>query len=202
MPKYLNLNEPSETKFSGINAQGTIYFIAHGFIDTGDRPWVKKMMNALLDRDETGVSSVVVIDWGEGSSPPYAQAVANIRLVGVISAHVIFMIKEQFTMKHIDNVHILGHSLGSHLAGYAGDTLQKQFGLKVGRITAMDPAEPSFTDVEPVVRLDRNDAKFVDVVHSDILPITQYGLGMPNAIGHVDFYPNGGKCANPKTKFE
>lgn len=189
----MNLNQPSETKFAGINPQGTIYFIAHGYIDTGDRPWVRRMMNALLDIDDSGKSSVIVVDWGEGSSPPYTQAVANIRLIGVITAHVMFMIKEQLNMKNLDNVHMLGHSLGSHLSGYAGDTLQKQFGLKLGRITAMDPAEPLFTDAELIVRLDRNDAKFVDVIHTDTLPITLGGLGMPAAIGHVDFYPNGGK---------
>lgn len=31
--------------------------------------------------------------------------------------------------------------------------------------------------------------RFVDVIHTDILPLTRGGLGMPNAIGHVDFYP-------------
>lgn len=38
--------------------------------------------------------------------------------------------------------------------------------------------------------------RFVDVIHSDTLPLTSGGLGMPNAIGHVDFYPNGGH-SNP-----
>lgn len=33
--------------------------------------------------------NVVVIDWGSGSSPPYTQAVANIRLVGTITAKLI-----------------------------------------------------------------------------------------------------------------
>lgn len=32
--------------------------------------------------------------------------------------------------------------------------------------------------------------RFVDVIHTDILPLTRGGLGMPNAIGHVDFFPN------------
>lgn len=34
--------------------------------------------------------------------------------------------------------------------------------------------------------------RFVDVVHTDTLPLTRGGLGMPDPIGHVDFYPNGG----------
>lgn len=35
--------------------------------------------------------------------------------------------------------------------------------------------------------------RFVDVIHTDILPLTRGGLGMPAAIGHVDFYPVGYK---------
>lgn len=151
------------------------------------------MKNALLDQDTQGRSSVIVVDWGRGSIPPYTQAVANIRLVGVITAHIIHMLYEQLNMKNLDNVHMLGHSLGAHLSGYTGYALQKEFGLKMGRITAMDPAEPLFTDSDPIVRLDRNDANFVDVIHTDTVPITLGGLGMPKAIGHVDFYPNGGR---------
>lgn len=50
------------------------------------------MTNALLDIDKHGQSTVVVVDWRAGSSPPYTQAVANIRLIGAITAHVVHMI--------------------------------------------------------------------------------------------------------------
>lgn len=193
LPKYLDLNRPEEVRFSGINPKGMIYVIAHGYIDNGDKRWIKNMMNALLDNDKTKKASVIVVDWGEGSKPPYLQAVANIRLVGVMTAHVLNMVREQLNIHNLDNVHLFGHSLGAHLSGYTGDTLQRSFRLKLGRITAMDPAEPLFTDTDPIVRLDKNDAKFVDVVHTDTVPITRGGLGMPMPIGHVDFYPNGGK---------
>lgn len=46
------------------------------------------MMNALLDMDAD--STVIVIDWGKGSNPPYNQACANIRLVGNIVGHFIY----------------------------------------------------------------------------------------------------------------
>lgn len=235
MPKYLSIQDSDEVKYSGIHAKGTIYMIAHGYLDSGDRNWVLQLMNALLDRDHSGIASVITVDWSGGASPPYTQAVANIRLVGVMTAHVLHMVYEQLKMKNLDNVHMIGHSLGAHLSGYTGDKLKRGFGLSLGRITALDPAEPLFTgknvavgpsssggkicragkcpfqpfarvqriifatfspfnrtDTDPIVRLDRNDAKFVDVVHTDILPLTRFGLGMKEPIGHVDFYPNGG----------
>lgn len=150
------------------------------------------MANALLDEDKHSTATVIVVDWGDGSSPPYSQAAANIRLVGAITAHVIHMIYEELKLPNIDKVHMLGHSLGAHLCGYAGFTLQRDFGLALGRITGLDPAEPLFANTESVVRLDKSDAKYVDVVHTDALPFSSGGLGMRAAIGHVDFYPNGG----------
>jgi len=33
--------------------------------------------------------NVIVVDWSNGSGPPYPQAVANIRLVGTMTAHLI-----------------------------------------------------------------------------------------------------------------
>lgn len=40
----------------------------------------------------------------------------------------------------LDDVHIVGHSLGSHIAGYVGTNLTGS----IGRITGLDPAEPYF----------------------------------------------------------
>lgn len=43
------------------------------------------------------------------------------------------------------------------------------------------------------MRLDENDAEFVDVIHTDARPlIPLLGFGMISPAGHVDFYVNGG----------
>lgn len=62
--------------------------------------------------------------------------------------------------------------MGAHIAGYAGKYYQQRHnGEKLERITGCDPAGPMFqhTDDESVrqVRLDRSDAKLVDVIHTN-----------------------------------
>lgn len=60
------------------------------------------------------------------------------------------------------DVHMIGHSLGAHTAGYAGERI-----AGLGRITGLDPAEPYFQGMPSFVRLDPTDAKLVDVIHTD-----------------------------------
>lgn len=192
-PKFINLDDPDYLHEVGINPAGKIYVITHGFLQSGKAKWVERMINELLDQDQTGTATCIVIDWGGGSSPPYNQASANIRLVGAVAAHVLLMIYEELKLKDLLNVHMIGHSLGAHLSGYTGYYLQKDFRLKLGRITGMDPAELAFTETDPIVRLDTTDAHYVDIVHSDATPfVPKIGLGLYEPIGHLDFYPNGG----------
>ena len=54
-------------------------------------------------------------------------------------------------------------------------------------ILGLDPAGPFFFNNLPFKRLDRTDADFVDVIHTN----TEY-FGFTAPIGHLDFYPNGG----------
>ncbi|XP_054729553.1 pancreatic triacylglycerol lipase [Anastrepha obliqua] len=191
-PKFIDLNDPEAITQMGINPVGKIFFISHGYLENGNIDWMRELCKTLLHSEAEGDAAVVLIDWGGGSSPPYVQAVANIRLVGAITAHVIHMIYEELHLPNLRNVHVIGHSLGSHLAGYAGYHLQQDFNLKLGRITGLDPAAPLFSETEPIVRLDRSDAEFVDAIHTDANPLMKGGLGIYQRVGHVDFYPNGG----------
>ncbi|KAI5631393.1 lipase domain-containing protein [Phthorimaea operculella] len=205
-PVLLTAEDSEMIRNSNIDPRGPFYFIAHGFLEGGHKLWIEKLTNALLSVEGNDAATVFIVDWRGGSQPPYGQAVANIRLIGRMTAYLIHHVYEQLGLSNLNNFHFIGHSLGAHLAGYCGHALQRKFRLKLGRITGLDPAAPYFTDTVTLVRLDRTDATYVDIIHSNALPLYERGFGISEPIGHVDFYPNGGQiqpgCAKDTTPMQ
>ncbi|XP_045193967.2 pancreatic lipase-related protein 2-like [Mercenaria mercenaria] len=124
-------------------------FIVHGFRESGEDQWVRDVAAAI--RKES--MSVVTVDWKQGSGIPYNQAVANTRLVGAKISNMIKDLRAKYGVSP-KKVHIIGFSLGAHIAGYDGRNLTD----KIGRITELDPAEPAYKDTDPLVHLDKSDA--------------------------------------------
>ncbi|XP_022829584.1 lipase member H-B-like [Spodoptera litura] len=83
---------------------------------------------------------------------------------------------------------LVGGSLGAHIASYAADTYKLLTGRRPARLTGLDPAGPCFRNVPPTSRLHAGAADRVDVLHTNI-----DGFGIPDRLGHVDFYANGGE---------
>lgn len=74
------------------------------------------------------------MDWYEGADElNYWKSVQNIRVVGSQLAHFLIYLKDQTGMSE-SSVHLVGHSLGAHLAGYTGQYLPG-----IGRITGKNP---------------------------------------------------------------
>ncbi|XP_042207074.1 pancreatic triacylglycerol lipase-like isoform X1 [Homarus americanus] len=158
--------------------------IIHGYLGDQRMLWMDDMARAFLS---TGDYNIVLVDWTTGAQGLYGQAAANARVVGLEVAHLVNWLRNQTGLQPQD-VHLLGHSLGSHICGYAGERIS---GL--GRITGLDPAEPYFQHLPPSVRLDPSDALFVDVIHTDSSHFSLGGgYGLREPVGHLDFYPNGG----------
>ena len=89
-------------------------------------------------------------------------------------------------------VHLIGHSLGAQMSGHIGRQTKNQCGQVLGRITGLDPANLYFEQV-PAKMLSKEDAKLVDVIHTNGGDFMTGDYGTAQAIGTVDFYPNGGE---------
>lgn len=165
--------------------------IVHGFAPTNAvvAKWVSKMTQTIMAKDDV---NVIVVDWVGGAAVAYDQAVGNTRLVGAQIANLVRTIMDVHNYDP-KKVHIIGFSLGAHVAGFAGKELIKHNEEhKIGRITGLDPANPGFNFDSPHVRLDKIDAHFVDVIHTDMKTLLVVASGLNRNIGHADYYPNGG----------
>ncbi|KAM5272342.1 pancreatic triacylglycerol lipase [Ctenodactylus gundi] len=177
--------DASSIRNSNFRTDRKTRFIIHGFIDKGEESWLANMCKNMFLVESV---NCICVDWKGGSRALYTQASQNIRVVGAEVAYFVNVLQSQFGYSP-SNVHVIGHSLGSHAAGEAG----RRTNGAIGRITGLDPAEPCFQGTPELVRLDPSDAQFVDVIHTDAAPIIpNLGFGMSQTAGHLDFFPNGG----------
>ncbi|XP_030325198.1 lipase member I isoform X2 [Calypte anna] len=174
------LIEHNATASKYLNMSKKIVFVIHGFRPTGSPPgWLGDIKELLLFSDDI---NLIIVDWNRGATTVnYITAVENCRKVAEILKNYV----DQMLVNgaSLNTIHMIGVSLGAHIAGFVG----QQYNGKIGRITGLDPAGPTFTGVPPDRRLDRTDAQFVDVIHSDT-----DALGFKKPLGTIDFYPNGG----------
>lgn len=86
------------------------------------------------------------------------------------------------------SLYFVGHSLGSHISAHAAllikESQKKQENSWiVSRITGLDPAQPCFSTANLTLKLDKDDAPFVDVIHTNARNIYLLGLGLPDQLG-------------------
>ncbi|XP_068084457.1 pancreatic triacylglycerol lipase [Anabrus simplex] len=164
------------------NTQLKNYIIVHGYAGSSRGLDLQRLKNKLLEEDV----NVLMVNWGTLSgAEDYAQSVSDTRVVGAVLARFIVHLRK---LLHADlYFHLIGHSLGAQVCGYAGKELKRRGYHPVERITGADPAGIGFINLPPEARLCPYDAIFVDVIHTD-----RYVLGINENLGDVDFVMNGG----------
>lgn len=165
----------------------------------------------------TGDYNVFAVDWSKMAAAPWYNAAArNTKTVAGHTAQFIDYLILQ--LNAFQDFHLVGFSLGAHVAGMTGQFVTSG---KLRRITGisflkrkpenvfdgkldwfvefsgLDPARVLFISAEKDSKLDKNDAGVVEVIH------TSGGyLAFKEPIGHRDFYPNGGTWPQPGCDFD
>ncbi|KAJ0175716.1 hypothetical protein K1T71_008875 [Dendrolimus kikuchii] len=174
----------------GFDKDRPVVFYIHGFIEIAQQESIQVVVSSYLEaRPDT---NVVLIDWSNMAHGSYLMnAARNTKKVGIAAAEHINRLVE--ASLDLDKIHIIGHSLGSHVAGYTARELRNKYNKTVKRLTALDPAFPAFyPDGVVMEHINAKDAEFVDVIHTDA------GVyGAPVRTGSADFWPNGGKSVQP-----
>ncbi|XP_001984376.2 lipase member H isoform X1 [Drosophila grimshawi] len=161
----------------------SVKLIVHGFLGSRSHNSIMPLRNAYMAQ---GFENIMIADWSPAANLDYASSRRAVATVAMVLAKEL----EQFLSRHNvshEAVHIIGHSLGAHIAGRIGN----YFNGSLGRVTGLDPALPLFTPRSGDGLLP-NAARFVDVIHTDY-PL--FGDLTPR--GTVDFYANFGHAPQP-----
>jgi len=200
---------------SGYNPNNKTRILIDGFLSNSSNSMMTKILRqtfvSVMPEDNT-----IVVDWGALSGGTsgftltslttpaalalYPAALPNVQIVGQRVADFI-----RFLGVDPSNVHIVGHSMGAHIAGVAGGLVKQQQSQPVNRITGLDPAGPlEFYDLPANLtltpQLNKNDAAWVDAMHTGRgltsltgVPFQGTGLGtVATDVGNVDVFVNGG----------
>ena len=192
--RWHGLDNPKEIKLdlislaaSGFNPLHKTRIIIHGFSSEG-KSFGRPFAEAYL---EVGEYNVISVDWEKHAAwTNYPGAAIRTKFVGEHTANLVEMIAN---FEGTRNMHVIGHSLGAHAAGFLGKKVIADGYHIIPRMTGLDPAEPLFDLAGPDGRLDKGDAEFVDIIHTNSGMLWEGCLSIPKGIGHMDFYPAGGK---------
>ncbi|XP_011873872.1 PREDICTED: lipase member H-like [Vollenhovia emeryi] len=158
----------------------TIFYV-FGYLQFPENPNVQLMMKALCyERTD----NIVLLDWSKYSNGTYPIVFQRAEKVGSLFAQSIRLLVEKGL--NISKIYIVAHSLGTHIAGFAG----KCNSFKVPRITALDPANPIIYPIGCYLKSD--DAMWIDVIHTDM-----GGYGIPWTMGTADYVVNHGIRPQP-----
>ncbi|XP_031623460.1 pancreatic lipase-related protein 2-like [Contarinia nasturtii] len=181
-PQILELNNDTTVKTSHFDWRNPTRILIHGWCSEG--LLTPRFADAYLVRGKHKVNFIAV-NWQKGSDIwNYRCARYRVNEMGEHVARFVDFMSKEARLK-IQDLTIVGHSLGAHISGIAGKKITNG---KVGKIVGLDPARFFFKFEEVENRLDATDASYVEVIYtcSGTLAVTW-------PIGATNFYPNGGR---------
>lgn len=169
-----------------INPNAPTYVITHGWRNTGGNAkngykpadWIVDQAQTIRQRESD--ANIILTDWQEdaGSMVYFPSAGKTPDIGNQLATYLINSgVDPSYTT-------LIGHSLGAHVAGFAGSAYRQSTGKSINQIVGLDPAGPSFESKGASARLDPTDANRVVAFH------TTKVLGYNDRLGTLDIYAN------------
>ena len=143
-----------------------IIFIIHGFVSSADDTWLQSIKENLLKyyAQINTIINVITVDWSILASPVndynnliYTSSAKNTRDILAPS------LRDLISPFQTKFVTCIGHSLGAQTCGAFGRL------VSIDVIHGLDPAGPLFDNgLYDLINLNKGDATFVSVIHTDI----------------------------------
>ncbi|CAG7786732.1 unnamed protein product, partial [Allacma fusca] len=203
--KRVFLNDTTSLENSGLDPTLPLKVLVHGYNQNITSRFPQDVKNTYLANQTTLNKNILIVDYGALGNAYiyynrlndleivncYNQATANTDRVGKrIAQFIAFLIEEDYT--DLEKVHIIGHSLGAEVSGYAARYLIEFFDEKAARLTGLDPAAPNFRpSIGGLIPMGRNDAVFVDAIHTSAF------FGVLGPVAQVDINENGAVTLQP-----
>ncbi|XP_055694320.1 phospholipase A1 VesT1.02-like [Lutzomyia longipalpis] len=175
-------NNAASLAASNFNPSHPTRILIHGWNGNANAASNTLVRNAYLQR---GNFNVFVVDWGAGAQTiNYITARNRVGPTGTIVGNFIHFLVNSGGANRA-HISVIGHSLGAHVAGFAGKNHPPP--NQLASVVGLDPAWPLFDANDPTVRMASTDAAFVESSH------TNAGLlGFTVPIGDATYYPNWG----------
>ncbi|XP_069355409.1 lipase member H-B-like isoform X1 [Maniola hyperantus] len=159
----------------------TLVFVS-GYLDASFSPISRALATTYVDRG----NNVIIVEIYPILHRSYPIAARLTKPLG----HLLGEFLAELTARGLSNrkLELLGGSLGAHIASYAAIRYHELTHYKPAKLTGLDPAGPCFRTLPRGERIHSDVAHKVDAVHTNI-----DGFGLPEPVGHVDFYINGGE---------
>nr|XP_012153681.1 PREDICTED: phospholipase A1-like [Megachile rotundata] len=173
----LYIGDERSLKLSQFNPKKPTVIITHGWQNNYLSPPCVYIRGAYARH---GDYNIIVIDWGALALDGLYTVADRVQSVAKYASKMLdFLVSQGMDPS---TTTIIGHSFGAHVAGLASYYAKN----KVNYIVGLDPAGPGFRGKGKGTRLSKDDANYVQAIH------TTFIFGTVDTIGHADFYVNGG----------
>ncbi|XP_065073525.1 phospholipase A1 member A-like [Ochlerotatus camptorhynchus] len=178
--QILDINNPASITGSNFNPAHPTRFTIHGWNGNGGDGLNTRTRDEML---AIGDFNMIAVDWSVAAvNPNYITSRNAVGPAGFGVGRLIDRLIE-LTGANVNNIYVIGFSLGAHVAGNAG----KHHGGHINSIIALDPAGPLFSAGQNDA-VSPQDGLYVETI------MTNAGLlGINEPLGQSNFYPNGGR---------